>query len=62
MKYRQHLDWHFRQNRRAKDNTSEAHSKGWYCGVQDWIQFEEIEDMEERGMICNFYLVGLRMD
>ncbi|XP_033608498.1 uncharacterized protein LOC111867245 isoform X3 [Cryptotermes secundus] len=48
MKYSQHLDWHFRQNRRDKDNTRKAQSRKWYYDVSDWIQFEEIEDLEER--------------
>ncbi|PSN35925.1 hypothetical protein C0J52_07164 [Blattella germanica] len=49
MKYSQHLDWHFRQNRRDRDNTRKAQSRKWYYDVSDWIQFEEIEDLEERG-------------
>ncbi|XP_063228408.1 serine/arginine repetitive matrix protein 2-like isoform X2 [Bacillus rossius redtenbacheri] len=48
MKYSQHLDWHFRQNRRDRDNTRKAQSRKWYYDVSDWIQFEEIEDLEER--------------
>ncbi|PNF20268.1 hypothetical protein B7P43_G14856 [Cryptotermes secundus] len=48
MKYRQHLDWHFRQNRRNKDNTRKARSREWYYHASDWIRFEEIEDTEER--------------
>nr|CAD7591773.1 unnamed protein product [Timema genevievae] len=48
IKYSQHLDWHFRQNRRDRDNTRKAQSRKWYYDVSDWIQFEEIEDLEER--------------
>ncbi|XP_066998871.2 uncharacterized protein [Anabrus simplex] len=48
MKYSQHLDWHFRQNRRDRDNTRKAQSRKWYYDISDWIQFEEIEDLEER--------------
>lgn len=51
MKYSQHLDWHFRQNRRDRDNVRKAQSRKWYYDVSDWIQFEEIEDLEERGMV-----------
>uniref|UniRef100_T1J1R3 CID domain-containing protein n=1 Tax=Strigamia maritima TaxID=126957 RepID=T1J1R3_STRMM len=47
-KYGQHLDWHFRQNRRERDSAKKAMSRKWYYDVQDWIQFEEIEDTEER--------------
>lgn len=48
MKYSQHLDWHFRQNRRDRDSVRRAHSRQWYYDVSDWIQYEEIEDLEER--------------
>ncbi|KAK8767192.1 hypothetical protein V5799_006030 [Amblyomma americanum] len=47
-KYRQHLDWHFRANRRDKDGARKAFSRKWFYEVEDWIQFEEIEDLEER--------------
>ncbi|KAG4070400.1 hypothetical protein HA402_006542 [Bradysia odoriphaga] len=30
VKYSQHLDWHFRQNRRDRDSTRRAHSRPWY--------------------------------
>lgn len=46
--YSQHLDWHFRQNRRDRDSARRAHSRRWYYDVGDWIQYEEIEDLEER--------------
>ncbi|XP_037041667.1 uncharacterized protein LOC119078281 [Bradysia coprophila] len=48
VKYSQHLDWHFRQNRRDRDSTRRAHSRRWYYNVEDWIQYEEIEDLDER--------------
>lgn len=48
MKYSQHLDWHFRQNRRDRDSARRAHSRRWYYDVADWIQYEEIEDLDER--------------
>jgi hypothetical protein len=47
-RYTQHLDWHFRQNRREKGNSKKALSRKWYYDLSDWIQFEEIEDLEER--------------
>lgn len=49
VKYSRHLDWHFRQNRREKDAARKGQSRKWYYDVSDWIQFEEIEDLEERG-------------
>lgn len=48
MKYSQHLDWHYRQNRRDKDSVRKAHSRKWFYDVNNWIQYEEIEDLEER--------------
>jgi pre-mRNA cleavage complex 2 protein Pcf11 len=48
IKYSQHLDWHFRQNRRDRDSQRRAHSRKWYYDTADWIRYEEIEDLEER--------------
>lgn len=48
VKYSQHLDWHFRQNRRDRDLARRAHSRRWYYDVSDWVQYEEIEDADER--------------
>jgi pre-mRNA cleavage complex 2 protein Pcf11 len=62
MKYSQHLDWHFRQNRRDRDNTRKAQSRKWYYDVSDWIQFEEIEDLEERGTVFLTFVGGLFED
>ncbi|XP_072157803.1 uncharacterized protein [Bemisia tabaci] len=47
-KYSQHLDWHYRQNRRKKDMAHTVQSRQWYYDISDWIQFEEIEILEER--------------
>ncbi|XP_013794587.1 pre-mRNA cleavage complex 2 protein Pcf11-like [Limulus polyphemus] len=46
-KYSRHLDWHFRVNRREKDGVKKAFSRKWFYDVEDWIQFEEIADLEE---------------
>ena len=51
-KYSQHLDWHFRQNRRAKErsdrktDSSRAHlpSRQWYYPMDQWFQFNEVID------------------
>ncbi|KAK4887613.1 hypothetical protein RN001_003884 [Aquatica leii] len=48
MYYSQHLDWHFRQNRRGKKNIRKAASRRWYYTLLDWKNYEEIEDLEER--------------
>lgn len=47
VKYSQHLDWHFRQNRRERDLVRKAHSRKWYYNISDWRQYEEIVDLEE---------------
>lgn len=47
-KYSNHLDWHYRQNRRERDSARKAQSRKWYYSVADWIQYEEIENVEER--------------
>ncbi|XP_054736498.1 uncharacterized protein LOC129243479 isoform X1 [Anastrepha obliqua] len=48
IKYSQHLDWHFRQNRRERDLSRKAHSRKWFYDLADWVQYEEIEDLDER--------------
>ncbi|GIY19387.1 pre-mRNA cleavage complex 2 protein Pcf11 [Caerostris extrusa] len=45
--YSRHLDWHFRMNRREKDGAKKAYSRRWFYEVKDWIQFNEIEEVEE---------------
>ncbi|KAJ8667668.1 hypothetical protein QAD02_009331 [Eretmocerus hayati] len=46
--YSHHLDWHFRQNRRERGSTKKPKSRAWYYEISDWIQFEEIEDLDGR--------------
>lgn len=48
IKYSQHLDWHYRQNRRERDSARRAQTRKWYYSVADWIQYEEIENVDER--------------
>jgi hypothetical protein len=52
MKYSEHLDWHFHENRRKK----KPQSKGWYMSLDDWKQYVDSEDSKEGGMIYNSYL------
>ncbi|PPQ77654.1 hypothetical protein CVT25_011089 [Psilocybe cyanescens] len=33
-----HLDMHFRQNRKASDDVGRGHSRSWFTSVEDWIQ------------------------
>jgi len=34
----EHLDMHFRQNRKASQSVGRGHSRGWFLGVEDWIR------------------------
>ncbi|XP_065206931.1 uncharacterized protein LOC135836194 isoform X2 [Planococcus citri] len=49
IKYSQHLDWHFRLNRKGKDGARTIHSRKWYYSKTDWIKFQEMEDTTDRG-------------
>ncbi|KAK7925136.1 hypothetical protein WMY93_007446 [Mugilogobius chulae] len=46
--YADHLDWHFRQNHAGKVAAKKVTHRRWYYGLTDWIEFEEIADLEER--------------
>ncbi|XP_075707509.1 pre-mRNA cleavage complex 2 protein Pcf11 isoform X2 [Rhinoderma darwinii] len=46
--YADHLDWHYRQNRTEKDVSRKITHRRWYYSFKDWIEFEEIADLEER--------------
>ncbi|KAM9365015.1 LOW QUALITY PROTEIN: pre-mRNA cleavage complex 2 protein Pcf11-like [Pholidichthys leucotaenia] len=46
--YSDHLDWHFRQNLARKVASRKGTHRSWYYSLKDWIEFEEITDMEER--------------
>lgn len=46
--YADHLDWHYRQNRSEKDVSKKVTHRRWYYSLMDWIEFEEIADLEER--------------
>ncbi|XP_043547580.1 pre-mRNA cleavage complex 2 protein Pcf11 isoform X3 [Chiloscyllium plagiosum] len=46
--YADHLDWHYRMNRMEKDITKKVTYRKWYYSLTDWIEFEEIADLEER--------------
>ncbi|XP_053644787.2 pre-mRNA cleavage complex 2 protein Pcf11 isoform X4 [Cherax quadricarinatus] len=48
LQYSHHLDWHFRQNRRQQESTKKANTRRFYFSTEDWLQYEEIEDVEER--------------
>ncbi|KAM9846851.1 pre-mRNA cleavage complex 2 protein Pcf11 isoform 2-T2 [Aulostomus maculatus] len=46
--YADHLDWHFRQNHAGKVASKKVTHRRWYYCLTDWIEFEEIADLEER--------------
>ncbi|XP_053188224.1 pre-mRNA cleavage complex 2 protein Pcf11 [Scomber japonicus] len=46
--YADHLDWHFRQNHAGKVASKKITHRRWYYSLTDWIEFEEIADLEER--------------
>lgn len=54
--YSHHLDWHFRMNKKQQDSTKKVNTRKFYFTMDDWVQFEEIEDIEERGK--NRYVRG----
>jgi len=45
--YQDHLDWHFRMNRKEKDSKRATHRQ-WYFSESDWLAYEEIADLDER--------------
>ncbi|KAJ3099961.1 hypothetical protein HDU97_002633 [Phlyctochytrium planicorne] len=45
-KMQTHLDWHFRQNRRAKDQGRKAFSREWYVSADDWVAERETDGKE----------------
>ncbi|KAF0290075.1 Pre-mRNA cleavage complex 2 protein Pcf11 [Amphibalanus amphitrite] len=48
VQYSNHLDWHFRQNRREKEGARRAQSRRWYYDQASWMQYEEVEDADDR--------------
>ncbi|KFO90886.1 Pre-mRNA cleavage complex 2 protein Pcf11, partial [Buceros rhinoceros silvestris] len=42
-----HLDWHYRENRRKKVAHRAVTHRGWFCSETEWIKFEETADPEE---------------
>jgi len=43
-RYSKHLDWHFRQNKKDKEEINVAHSRAWFYTWSDWIQYEELSE------------------
>ncbi|KAF8076506.1 hypothetical protein FPV67DRAFT_1471833 [Lyophyllum atratum] len=42
-----HLDMHFRQNRKANQNIGRGHSRSWFIGVEDWVH--DLSDAKGKG-------------
>ncbi|KAJ1916292.1 mRNA 3' end processing factor [Mycoemilia scoparia] len=42
----EHLDWHFRRNRRAKERLQKIRPRGWFVSLEAWEGAKEIEDVE----------------
>jgi len=42
--YKEHLDWHFRMNKKLKEGGAATHSRtrGWHYDAIDWIQYEDV--------------------
>ena len=49
-KYRDHLDWHFQQNKRKKQENKVTKFRQWNYPFHEWMQYEEFGNLEERGM------------
>ncbi|KAF9055450.1 hypothetical protein BDZ89DRAFT_1056026 [Hymenopellis radicata] len=43
----EHLDMHFRQNRKANENVGRGHSRSWFVAVEDWIH--DTADVKGKG-------------
>ena len=49
-RYSKHLDWHFRQNKREKEEINKAQTRAWYYKLSEWIQYEEISEDQSINM------------
>jgi pre-mRNA cleavage complex 2 protein Pcf11 len=49
-KYRQHLDWHFRQNRRGKTDMKLSSCRKWYYGID--VSLKLLIELNKR-LTCN---------
>ncbi|KAH9943494.1 uncharacterized protein BXZ73DRAFT_40385 [Epithele typhae] len=44
----EHLDMHFRQNRKASQAVGRGHSRSWFVGLEDWV-YGESHDIKGKG-------------
>lgn len=40
--YSDHLDWHFRENKREKEGVRKVSSRSWYYDLDSWIEFSDL--------------------
>ena len=40
--FKDHLDWHFRMNKRGKGSGPSSNTRGWHYAAIDWIQYEDV--------------------
>ncbi|KAF9464447.1 hypothetical protein BDZ94DRAFT_1289358 [Collybia nuda] len=52
-----HLDMHFRQNRKANQNIGRGHSRSWFVGVEDWVHNTSV-DLKGKGRADGFHPVN----
>ena len=46
-RFSNHYDWHFRQNKREKEEINMAHNRNWYYDVPEWIEYEELSEEDQ---------------
>ncbi|XP_066922812.1 pre-mRNA cleavage complex 2 protein Pcf11-like isoform X3 [Clytia hemisphaerica] len=39
--YSDHLDWHFRENKKEKEGVKKVMSRSWYLALSDWVEYTE---------------------
>lgn len=54
MQYSHHLDWHFHENRRQRQSTKTANTRGLYFSVDDWLLYEEMNKDVEKSVSSIF--------
>ncbi|ORY01297.1 hypothetical protein K493DRAFT_312463 [Basidiobolus meristosporus CBS 931.73] len=44
----QHLDWHFRQNRRLKEKAKKIQSRTWFGSEEDWVHSRDSQSAQQQ--------------
>ncbi|XP_033103764.1 pre-mRNA cleavage complex 2 protein Pcf11-like [Anneissia japonica] len=60
-RYRKHLDWHFKLNRKDRDDVKARTSRRWYTPADNWVVFESVENLEEGAESSFFEEQALQM-